>query len=104
MTTIKKTLAMAGVALALAAGPVTAQSTKDAPDTPATDIHGAPGNTPGFGGNSANPNGKGKNGGGGIHNIGGGAPGQNGDVDPGEKGGPSGDMHGGLDATTGRFD
>ncbi len=94
------------VAAACAAltGTAIAGSSRDAPETPATDIHGAPGNTPGFGGNSANPNGNGVNGGNGIHNISGGAPGQNGSVDPGEKGGPSGDMHGGLDATTGRFD
>ena len=85
-------------------GSAAAQSPNEAPVTPATDIHGAPGNTPGFGGNSANPNGNGVNGGNGIHNIAGGAPGQDGDVTPGEKGGPSNDMHGGLDATTGRFD
>ena len=84
-------------------GAAAAQSPNDAPETPATDIHGAPGNTPGFGGNSANPNGNGVNGGNGIHMIGNGAPGQNGDVTPGELGGPSNDMHGGLDATTGRF-
>jgi hypothetical protein len=89
---------------ALLATPAAAGAKKDAPNTPATDIHGAPGNTPGFGGSSANPNGRGKNGGNGIHNIAGGAPGQNGNVQPGEKGGPSNDMHGGLDATTGRFD
>jgi len=98
--------ALAAVALAgLATLPVAAKD-KTAPDTPATDIHGAPGNTPGFGGSSANPDGRGngKNGGQGIHNISGGAPGQGGAVTPGEKGGPSNDMHGGLDATTGRFD
>ena len=81
-----------------------AQAPIEAPVTTATSIHGAPGNTPGSGGNSANPNGNGVNGGNGIHNIAGGAPGQNGEVNPGEKGGPSNDMHGGLDATTGRFD
>jgi hypothetical protein len=100
------TAALAAFALsALVALPVAAKD-RTAPDTPATDIHGAPGNTPGFGGSSANPDGrgKGKNGGQGIHNISGGSPGQGGDVTPGEKGGPSNDMHGGLDATTGRFD
>ena len=96
-------LALAVIATTSMIGAVSAQSPNQAPITPATSIHGAPGNTPGFGDSSANPNGQGKNGGNGIHNIGGGAPGQNGSVDPGEKGGPSGDMHGGLDATTGRF-
>lgn len=96
------------VAIAMTIAPlgVAAQSSRDAPDTPATVIHGAPGNTPGFGGRSANPaeTGKGKNGGAGIHNISGGAPGQNG-VKPGGggRGGPSNDMHGGLDAYTGRW-
>lgn len=89
--------------LALTTGVASAGSSITAPNTPATDIHGAPGNTPGFGGSSANPNGQGVAGGNGIHNIAGGAPGQDGNVTPGEKGGPSNDMHGGLDATTGRF-
>ena len=100
----KTYLTLAAMLASLSAGAALAEAAKHAPVTPATDIHGAPGNTPGFGGSSANPNGGGKNGGGGIHNIGGGAPGQEGSVTPGEKGGPSGDMHGGLDATTGRFD
>jgi len=79
------------------------QRKKTAPKTPATSIHGAPGNTLGFDGRSANSQGGGKNGGGGIHNIAGGAPGQNGGAGTGGKGGPSGNMHGGLDATMGRF-
>ena len=53
-------------ATALLAGPALAASKKQAPETKATEIHGAPGNTPGFGGSSANPNGIGRNGGGGI--------------------------------------
>lgn len=89
--------------LTLTAGTAFAEAAIDAPDTVGTDIHGTPGNTPGFGGSSANPKGGGVNGGDGIHGIGSGAPGQDGEVDPGEKGGPSGDMHGGMDATTGRF-
>jgi hypothetical protein len=48
-----------------------------APETPATGFHGTPGNTPGFGGSSANPQGQGVNGGGGIHGIGN-NPGQSG--------------------------
>ena len=50
-------------------GVAQAESGTDAPVTPATTIHGAPGNTPGFGGSSANPQGGGVNGGNGIHNI-----------------------------------
>jgi hypothetical protein len=73
-----------------------AASSKQAPVTPATDIHGAPGNTPGFGGSSANPNGEGNNGGNGIHMIANGAPGQGGEH-PTDGGDPPGcDMHGGL--------
>ena len=97
-------LIITSIAGTIFASTALAESQNEAPTTPATSIHGAPGNTPGFGGSSANPNGNGKNGGDGIHNIGGGAPGQNGEVNPGELGGPSGDMHGGLDATTGRGD
>jgi hypothetical protein len=89
------------IASASLAGTAYAEAGIDAPDTPATDIHGAPGNTPGFGGSSANPDGGGKNGGDGIHMIDH-APGQDGEVAPGELGGPSNDMHGGLDGTTGR--
>ena len=97
------TLIVTALASAALFSSALAESKNDAPVTPATSIHGAPGNTPGFGGSSANPNGNGKNNGDGIHNIGGGAPGQGGSVSAGEKGGPSNDMHGGLDDTTGRF-
>jgi hypothetical protein len=76
------------------------------PVTPATDIHGAPANTPGFGdgaGNaSANPMGLGQGGGDGIHMIQEGSPGFDGDPNIGTLGGPSGGMHGGLDGNTGR--
>jgi hypothetical protein len=75
---------------------------KDAPVTKATAIHGAPGNTPGFGGSSANPAGTGNgfNGGAGIHNIGA-APGQGGANEADDR--PAGNMHGGLAANTGYF-
>jgi hypothetical protein len=53
-----------------------AESKRGAPNTPATHHHGLPGNNPGFGGASANPQGTGKNGGGGIHGIGN-VPGKN---------------------------
>jgi hypothetical protein len=46
-----------------------ADSSSDAPVTPATDIHGLPANNPGFGGASANPDGEGQGGGDGIHDI-----------------------------------
>jgi|GEM_PF-2976571 len=95
------TIAMTMTPLGVAAQ----NSPEDAPVTPATAIHGAPGNTPGFGGRSANPagTGTGKNGGAGIHNIGA-APGQGGATQGGgSRGGPSNDMHGGLDETTGRW-
>jgi hypothetical protein len=86
-------------ATALLAAPALAASKKAAPETKATEIHGAPGNTPGFGGSSANPNGNGKNGGNGIHNIGGGAPGQGGVNEADDR--PAGNMHGGLAGATG---
>ena len=86
---------MAAVSISTAAG---AEAQIDAPETPATAIHGAPANTPGFGGSSANPNGVGKNGGGGIHNIAA-APGQGGANEVDDR--PAGNMHGGLAATTG---
>jgi hypothetical protein len=86
-------------ATALLAGPALAASKRQAPETKATEIHGAPGNTPGFGGSSANPNGNGRNGGGGIHNIGGGAPGQGGTNEADDR--PAGNMHGGLAGATG---
>ena len=68
----------------------------DAPVTPATAMHGLPGNNPAHGGNSANPNGAGANGGNGMHNIAGGAPGQNG-VSAAVGGEPPAcTMHGGM--------
>jgi hypothetical protein len=92
-------------AIAILAGPALADSKKAAPETKATDIHGAPGNTPGFGGSSASPNGNGAGGGNGIHNIGGGAPGQTAEFDPPGQGDPedrpAGNMHGGLAGATG---
>ena len=97
--TIKNCMSMALTVLVtvlLTSISANAASSQDAPVTPATEIHGAPGNTPGFGGNSANPDGAGEgvNGGGGIHNISGGAPGQAGTQGDGN---PSGTLHGGLD-------
>lgn len=77
--------------------------TKDAtanatPTTPATTIHGLPGNNPANGGSSASPGGEGVNGGNGIHNIAGGAPGWDGtptsQTDDGRQ--PACDMHGGM--------
>lgn len=80
--------------------PARAEAPIDAPVNKATDIHGAPGNTPGFGGSSANPDGAGVgvNGGQGIHNIGA-APGQGGANEPNDR--PAGNMHGGLAGATG---
>ena len=68
----------------------------EAPDTPATDMHGLPGNNPAHGGNSANPHDVGANGGDGMHNIDGGAPGIDG-VSAAEGGEPPAcEMHGGM--------
>lgn len=80
--------------------PVSAQNAgTDAPTTPATAHHGLPGNNPGFGGSSANPQGTGVNGGGGIHGIAN-VPGHNADNHPsnGEPGfnDQLGTVHGGL--------
>jgi hypothetical protein len=86
-------------ALVIMSSPVLADSKKDAPVNKATDIHGAPGNTPGHGGTSANPQGVG-DGGNGIHNIAGGAPGQAGTQDEANDDQPAEDMHGGLDDAT----
>jgi len=94
-----RTAVLALAAVALMAAPALAASKREAPETKATDIHGAPGNTPGFGGSSANPNGGGVNGGNGIHNIGGGAPGQGGVNEEDDR--PAGNMHGGLAGATG---
>jgi hypothetical protein len=99
---IRTFLSIVAIPALLLAGPALAASKKDAPVTTATSIHGAPGNTPGFGGSSASPNGNGVNGGNGIHNILGGAPGQAG-YNPAQDGrDPANSMHGGLNATTGR--
>lgn len=99
---LPKLAALSLIGICVALGPSVAGSKKSAPETPATSIHGAPGNTPGFGGNSANPNGNGVNGGDGIHDIGGGAPGQAG-YNPAKDGrDPANSMHGGLNDTTGR--
>ena len=94
-----RSLAPVVAALVLATAPALAASTREAPVNKATEIHGAPGNTPGFGGSSANPNGIGQNGGDGIHNIGGGAPGLGGVNEPDDR--PAGNMHGGLAGATG---
>lgn len=77
---------------------VAGQASIDAPITKATAIHGTPGNTPGFGGSSANPVGGGVNGGDGIHMIDH-APGQGGANEADDR--PAGNMHGGLAANTG---
>lgn len=66
-------------------------------DTPATEIHGLPGNNPSTGGASANPAGQGQGGGNGIHNIQGGAPGWDGTSAASGGEPPACDMHGGLD-------
>lgn len=80
---------------------VQAGSKTAAPDTKATDIHGAPANTPGFGGTSAagglSPQDDGVAGGG-IHNLDG-APGQGGVNTADDR--PAGNMHGGLADNTG---
>ena len=99
---IRPIIFAAALSLGLAvAGTAEAQSksSRTAPVNPATDHHGLPGNNPGFGGASANPQGKGKNGGGGIHGIGN-VPGQSG-VHPNSDGTPGfrsklNTVHGGL--------
>lgn len=80
-----------------------ADSTNDAPVTPATEIHGTPGNTPGFGGNSANPAGVGQ-GGNGIHMIANGSPGWNGTSAADGAEPPACVMHGGLGDNDGNKD
>lgn len=95
-------LGIAAIPALFLAAPSFAASKIQAPENTATAIHGAPGNTPGFGGSSASPNGNGVNGGNGIHNILGGAPGQAG-YNPAQDGrDPANTMHGGLNETTGR--
>jgi len=101
----KKTLVLpVAMATAILFGTVGAQAQHDdhkaAPVTKATAIHGAPGNTPGFGGESANVVGVGFDGGGGIHAIEN-APGLGGANEPDDR--PAGNMHGGLAANTGYF-
>jgi hypothetical protein len=98
---IRTFVSITAIPALLLAGTALAESPNDAPVTPATAIHGAPGNTPGFGGSSASPNGNGKNGGNGIHNIAGGAPGKAGYNPYQDKKDPAVSMHGGLRATTG---
>ena len=99
MSKLSVVMVAASVLIALGSSAF-AGATIEAPDTPATDIHGAPGNTPGFGGSSANPDGGGVNGGDGIHDIDGGAPGQNGTAGDAEN--PSADMQGGIDGVGNR--
>jgi hypothetical protein len=87
-------VAVVVMVLGFGIGTASADPDKAAPVTRATEIHGLPGNNPGYGGSSASPNGNGAGGGNGIHNIAGGAPGQNGghaDDRP-----PACTMHGGL--------
>lgn len=60
------TVLVAVIGLAI---PAFAGTDNEAPVTPATTFHGLPGNNPGYGGSSANPNGTGVNGGNGIHGI-----------------------------------
>jgi hypothetical protein len=91
-------LFVAMAVICLLAIPALADSSRDAPTTKATEIHGLPGNNPGFGGASANPNGVGQGGGNGIHNVAGGAPGQSGNHPTTGNDGtqPSEDIHGGM--------
>ena len=95
-------IVVAMTALLLVSAPVFANSSRTAPTTKATEIHGLPGNNPGFGGASANPNGVGQGGGNGIHNVAGGAPGQSGNHPTTGNDGtqPSEDIHGGLAGAT----
>lgn len=96
-TVVLSSLALFALGLVTLSPPASAQSSRDAPETRATDFHGAPGNTPGFGGSSANPQGEGVNGGNGIHGIAN-NPGQSGNQPSSDDpGGPAQDMHGGLD-------
>lgn len=79
-----------------AVGLVGGAAAEVAPVTPATEIHGLPGNNPAYGGSSANPEGGGVNGGNGIHDINDGAPGQDG-ASAAESGRPPAcTIHGGL--------
>lgn len=99
MKTIIAGAAAAALLCALGLSEANAQSRREAPTTPATHHHGLPGNNPGFGGSSANPQGTGKNGGGGMHGIGN-VPGKNANNHP-SVGRPGfrdqiGTVHGGL--------
>lgn len=104
---VKKYLAtVAAIALAIgvSVGIASAGTTNTAPVTPATAIHGLPGNNPGYGGSSANPAGTGVNGGNGIHDIADGAPGWDGTSAAGGEEPPSCTMHGGLNTVNGNCD
>jgi hypothetical protein len=98
MTTFTKFTLVAAIAL-VPALQAAAQTSRDAPVTPATHHHGLPNNNPAFNGGSANPRGEGRNGGGNIHGIAN-VPGQNADNHP-SQGEPGfrdqiGTVHGGL--------
>lgn len=99
MNRILTKTAGAAVFIALVGFQAQAESKREAPVTPATHHHGLPDNNPGFGGASANPQGRGKNGGGGMHGIGN-VPGKNAGNHPsnGERGfrDQLGTVHGGL--------
>ena len=99
MSTLVRMMAAVAIVSLASNLPAAAQSGRTAPTTPATDHHGLPGNNPGYGGSSANPQGNGKNNGGGIHGIGN-VPGKNADNHP-SNGIPGfadqlGTVHGGL--------
>ena len=86
--------------LVFAAPPALAASTREAPVNKAAEIHGAPGNTPGFSGSSANPKGVGSNGGNGIHGCSCWCPGPGRPLnEPDDR--PAGNIHGGLAGATG---
>lgn len=75
-----------------------------APVTPATEIHGLPGNNPAHGGSSANPTGGGVNGGNGIHDINDGAPGFDGSSASTAGEPPACTIHGGMADNDGQYD
>jgi Spy/CpxP family protein refolding chaperone len=70
MNDVRVLLVAAALFATAAVGVAVADSGSDAPTTPATELHGLPGNNPGHGGASANPQGGGQGGGDGIHDIG----------------------------------
>jgi len=97
MKDVRLVLVAIAVFAVMAFGVAYADSGNDAPTTPATTFHGLPGNNPGYGGASANPQGGGQGGGNGIHDIA--------DVQGNANGGagingqpPACTAHGGLDA------